>query len=381
VTRESAAGGDIGYLLRDIEVTPLRFHLKNPVHAELAGPDAAVASFVRDHPGAQVNDLWTGVPVLGNRSYAEAREVVVRLVDLGVLEPRGQLPLEEVDVRYERVPACDLCGAPSAGHEVVLWKYNTPVVRCSGCGLLYANPRWKAEYLFGRYDSAYWEHYSDKLDRELQQTEAARRWKPYLYDLGPARQTGRLLDVGCATGEFLAAAGHAGWEIYGVETSAQAAALAGSRAGAQVHNGTLDTAPYPDGWFDAVTLWDVLEHVQSPSSYVKQIARLLRPGGYFALTTPNVGGVTYRLIGRDWWVVGPNDHIYYYAPGTLKRLLAGSGFEVLTMQSLDVQIDSWRQILRHPAAMRHAPRLEKVMRPLVRRLLLGDELYALARRV
>jgi hypothetical protein len=187
VTRESAAPGDIGYLLRDIEITPLRFSLKNGAGAALAGPDAAVAAYVRDHPGAHMNDLRTYVPPLGEWSYSQAREVVVRLVDLGVLEPSGQVPLEELDLRYERVPVCDLCGSPSAGHRVVLWKHNTPVVRCSGCGLLYANPRWKAEHLFGRYDPGYWQHYSDKLNTEVEQSEGAPRWKPYLDDLEPAR--------------------------------------------------------------------------------------------------------------------------------------------------------------------------------------------------
>jgi 2-polyprenyl-3-methyl-5-hydroxy-6-metoxy-1,4-benzoquinol methylase len=183
--------------------------------------------------------------------------------------------------------------------------------------------------------------------------------------------------VGCATGEFLAAARDAGWETYGVETSAQAADMAASRSGSQVHTGTLDTAPFEAGWFDVVTLWDVIEHVQSPSAYVKQIARLLRPGGMFALTTPNAGGLTFRLIGRDWWVVGPNDHIYYFTPDTLKRLLTGSGFALRTMQSLDVQLDSWQQVLRYPALQQSAPRLAKAMRPLVLRFRLGDELYAI----
>ena len=69
------------------------------------------------------------------------------------------MPLPEVDLRYEPVAACAVCQAPSAQHPIVLWKFNTPVVRCDTCGLLYANPRWKDEHLFGSYDPEYWAGY------------------------------------------------------------------------------------------------------------------------------------------------------------------------------------------------------------------------------
>ena len=76
-----------------------------------------------------------------------------------------------------------------------------------------------------------------------------------------------MLDVGCATGEFLAAAKARGWEGYGVETSAIAADYAARTYGVQIHVGALDSVPWPAGWFDAVTLWDVIEHVPSPRRY------------------------------------------------------------------------------------------------------------------
>ena len=269
--RESANPDDVRYLLCDLDHTTFRFRVKPQTRSPADGIEQAVVAYIQTHPGVTVNDIRTQVPPFADHNYSYARNLLVRLVDKGVLELDGHALLEEVDGRYERVPRCDLCGESSEGHRIVLWKYNTPVVRCSRCGLLYANPRWTAEHLFGRYTEDYWQQYAEKVrhtavDPVLNQA----RWSQNLDSLEHVRQTNRLLDVGCATGEFLAAAQSRGWELYGVETSRIAAEQAEWLTGAQVYVGTLETAPYPDGWFDAVTLWDVIEHVQSPSAYIQR---------------------------------------------------------------------------------------------------------------
>lgn len=379
--RESATPGDMQYLLRHLDHTIFRFRVKLKAHSPIDSVEQAVIDYLQSHPGATVNAVRADVPPLPEESYSYARDLLARMVDAGVLELDGQSPLEEVDGRYERVPSCDLCGAPSDGHTIVLWKHNTPVVRCSACGLLYSNPRWKAEHLFGRYTEEYWQHYTDSVrDTAFDPLLNEARWRNYLSYLDLVRQTGRLLDVGCATGEFLAAARSRGWETHGVETSRVAASRAEEIAGAQVHVGTLDTAQYPDGWFDAVTLWDVIEHVQSPSSYVARIQRLVRPGGIFALTTPNIRSVSYALLRRHWWVVGPNDHIYYFAPRTMARLLTKHDFAIHQMHTLETKPETWQQWLRYPALQWLAPILSKVATPFLNRFLLGDELFVIARR-
>lgn len=375
----------MSYMLRDLAITPVRFRVKDGKGKRGTpgnNPSAEIAAYVQAHPGAGVNDLRTHVSALDNWSYDKVRALLVRLVEKGVLALDGHLPLESVDLRYERVPACDLCGSPSSGHSIVLWKHNTPVVRCRQCGLLYANPRWQAEHLFGRYTDVYWAHYADKVRHTaLDPTTNQARWDPYLATLELARSTGRLLDVGCASGEFLLAAQARGWEVYGLETSPLGAELARQRTGAEIYVGTLDTAPYEEGWFDVITLWDVIEHVQSPSSYVGLITRLVRQGGMFALTTPNIRSMAYKLLGRNWEVVGPNDHIYYFSPRTLTRLLKTNSFDVHVMHTTAVEAATWRAWLRHPIPQKLAPSLRTVTLPITNRLLLGDELYVVARRL
>jgi 2-polyprenyl-3-methyl-5-hydroxy-6-metoxy-1,4-benzoquinol methylase len=377
--RESAPADDVEYLLREIDTTPFRFRLAARRPAIADPVEAAVADYVGRHPGATTNAILAEVPAVHGHPYAEARALVVRLVDRGILTLAGRAPLEEVDGRYERVPACEVCGAPSADHPTLFWKYSTPVVRCRACGLVYANPRWKAEHLFGRYgDPAYWQHYADTVRPTLDPTANRARWAPYLDGLEPARRDGRLLDVGCATGEFLAAARARGWEPHGVDISPVAAARAAELTGAPVHVGTLATVPYPPGSFDAVTLWDVIEHSQRPRADVTAVARLLRPGGRLGMTTPNVGSLTYRLLGRKWSVVGPNEHIYYFSPATLGRLLAGCGFEVVATRTEGLEVET-RASASAPGALR--PLVRRLAAPLGRialRRSLGDGLHVIA---
>ena len=336
---------------------------------------------VSDHPGATINDIASQVPSLRAGSYAATRLLIAGLVNRHILRPCGQVPLEQVDGRYERLAACEVCSSPSGGHKVVLWKYNTPIVRCSACGLYYANPRWKTEHLFSRYTDDYWEEYAGTISHtSVDEATNNARWFPFLGPHDGVRSTNRLLDVGCATGEFLLAARARGWQVYGVESSPIGAATARRVPGSEIHAGTLDTADYPNGYFDVVTMWDVIEHLQSPRRYLQRIAEILRPGGLLSITTPNIRSLSFRLLGVNWSEIGPNDHLYYFTPRTIARLLDECGFSVYTMHTMAVEPPVWRQWLKHRSLYPVAPFLRNLSLPITNRLLLGDELYLIAQR-
>ena len=84
------------------------------------------------------------------------------------------------------------------------------------------------------------------------------------------------------------------------------------------------------------------------------------------------------LQGRSWWVIGPNDHIYYFTPRTMARLFEKHGLAVHDMHTLETPLQSW---LRVPALQRFAPLLGKLTAPVTNRFLLGDDLYVVARRL
>ena len=109
-------------------------------------------------------------------------------------------------------------------------------------------------------------------------------------------EPGTLLDVGCAMGFLLDLARDQGWTVEGVELSEYACLHAVEELHLPVLHGTLHDAEFDGGKFDAVTLFDVIEHFPNPRKEIREVARVLRPGGIFAVTTPDVGSLVARLL-------------------------------------------------------------------------------------
>lgn len=155
----------------------------------------------------------------------------------------------------------------------------------------------------------------------------------------PAAGT-RLLDVGCSSGAFLAAAAAEGLTVAGVEPSPEAAESA-RRAGFDVFTGLLEDAGHPDGSFDLVTLVEVLEHLADPGALLRECRRILRPGGIVLVTTPNAASWTARALGGDWEVfslTGMGGHVSFFNPGSLALLAARCGFDAVKVETRHVRL-------------------------------------------
>lgn len=139
------------------------------------------------------------------------------------------------------------------------------------------------------------------------------------------RENNRVLDVGCGSGSFLAAVARNNWEAFGVEISQTASAHVRGR-GLEVFCGELAEANYPDGHFDVVIASELLEHVADPGAMLKEIARVLRPGGLLWATTPHGRGISARALGLEWTAVCPPEHLQLFSLVGIKGLLSGAGF-------------------------------------------------------
>jgi 2-polyprenyl-3-methyl-5-hydroxy-6-metoxy-1,4-benzoquinol methylase len=142
------------------------------------------------------------------------------------------------------------------------------------------------------------------------------------------RGVGRLLDVGCGHGAFLAEMGRAGWEVQGVEPDANAAAVARAR-GVPVINAPLEAAPLSPGAFDAVTLSHVIEHLHDPIEALRILHHLLRPGGVIWIATPNLESRGHARYGRDWIGLDPPRHLVLFTRSSLARAVESVGFKLL----------------------------------------------------
>jgi SAM-dependent methyltransferase len=140
----------------------------------------------------------------------------------------------------------------------------------------------------------------------------------------------RWLDVGCATGDFLACAVDAAGTVTGVELSAYASEQARARGFEVTTADFLDATP-PDGSCDVVTMWDYIEHVRDPVANLTRAFHVLAPGGYLALSTGDVSSLSARLTGRFWHLMIPPRHLYFFTPKTLTRMLTTAGFNAVTV--------------------------------------------------
>jgi SAM-dependent methyltransferase len=146
----------------------------------------------------------------------------------------------------------------------------------------------------------------------------------------PATPGGRLLDVGCGSGAFVAQMSALGWRAEGIDPDPTA--VAGAReAGLRVEQGTLADVDAREhaGSFDAMTFSHVIEHLHEPAADLRRVYLLLRPGGLLWIATPNLEALGRRRFGRDWLGLDPPRHLVLFTRASLERLVRGAGLEPL----------------------------------------------------
>jgi SAM-dependent methyltransferase len=157
--------------------------------------------------------------------------------------------------------------------------------------------------------------------------------------IGPPSGGGRLLDVGCGSGRFLATAEAIGWKAEGVEISGSAARSARDRCGATVHLGRVDRLELPGGAYAAVTFWHSLEHMEDQREAIRAAARVLAPGGRLIVAVPDFGSVEARLFGPRWALFDVPRHVVFFTRRTLVRLVEDAGLAVERVAHTSIEFD------------------------------------------
>ncbi len=175
-------------------------------------------------------------------------------------------------------------------------------------------------------------HVGDYFAERPQLIEDGAALTAWFETLGSGR---RLLEVGCASGAVLEAAARRGWSVQGVEYSADAAGEARAH-GVPVALGGIEDARLPDAAFDVVFLGDVLEHVPDPAKTLREVARVLAPGGAFALRGPmatnslarRLGLAVMDAMGKRLFLREPPYHLWEFEPATLTKLTRSAGLDI-----------------------------------------------------
>jgi len=272
---------------------------------------------------------------------------------------------------------CNLCGANDAkllftAKECLFGKRKFNIVQCNKCGLIYTNPRPTAEEINQYYPQEYspfqfsypdllfpaentWiRKFKNTLKKQIlrihygyfSQNKPIHFFNnvlkfmtlPLKYGIGwifpPYKKNGKVLDIGCSTGIYMAKLREIGWKTYGVEINQKAAKWGKEKLELDILAGTLELADFPAEYFDVITMWHSLEHMYSPADTLKEIRRILKKGGIIIIGIPNTETWETKFFGKYWWAWEVPRHLQHFSPKTIKLFLLKNSFKSIKIEYL-----------------------------------------------
>lgn len=248
------------------------------------------------------------------------------------------------------------------------------IVQCMDCTHGYASPL--PEKLWEKYEEVEDPVYlANSEQRMVTAAKALKRIRKY-------SAGGRMLDIGCGTGDFMLTAREF-YDVEGVELSGWSADIARAK-GLKVFDCLLRELEV-EKKYDISTLWGVIEHFEDPRCEIENIYRLMKPGGLVCLWTGDIDSFTSHLLGRKWWWV-QGQHIQYFSRKSLTRLFMDQKFEnvylgtypyVMTMQSIAKSLERYRTVGKIAGSILKNP----LLRDISVEIALPGEMFAIFKKV
>ncbi len=225
---------------------------------------------------------------------------------------------------------CNLCGsddlsiayrAPDVHYHPDEW---FTINRCGRCGLGFVSPRPSPSEMGGYYPTAFYHEFDTDLayHKRRYDIEAS-----FIERFATTEQPRRLLDIGCANGDFPRVMRARGWDVEGVEVSRSSTPIGDF----PVYTRPFHEIPLSSATFDAVSAWAVLEHVHNPMVYFEKAAQVLKPRGVFVFLVTNFDSLASRHLYRE----DVPRHLYFFTEPTVRQYLHRTGFELLAVDYTD----------------------------------------------
>lgn len=246
----------------------------------------------------------------------------------------------------ETLASCFVCGATNFINfrnckDYLVSKQEFSIVECTACSFRFTNPRPLPKDLGKYYESDEYISHSNTQKSLLDKVyQAVRKYTigKKVALLNSLSEKGRLLDIGCGTGEFLHASKIDGWEVNGIEPGDKARDFAIQQYGLEVKE-EAGIITLPKHSFDVITLWHVLEHVPALNERIKEIKGLLKPTGVLIIAVPNSASWDAQYYKEYWAAYDVPRHLYHFTPTTIEKLF--KKHEFILSQTLPMKFDSF----------------------------------------
>ena len=241
------------------------------------------------------------------------------------------------------ISSCPSCSDTDIRHDMDIRDHSVSgemfaVFQCNGCGLKFTNPCPSEEAIGRYYGSEEYVSHTDtrkglinRLYHSVRKLTLKHKRSMAVKASGMSK--GALLDYGCGTGAFLSVMREGGWVVKGLEPDPLARANAKALHGIEAASPEA-LAAMPDGHFDVVTLWHVLEHVHRLHDTIEGLRRVLKPGGSIFIAVPNHASWDARHYGAFWAAWDLPRHLYHFSPDSMTKLLSAHGLTVTHMRPM-----------------------------------------------
>lgn len=241
----------------------------------------------------------------------------------------------------ETLSNCPICNSTQYS-PFILCKDNTvsretfTIVQCNSCGFKFTNPRPQAIELGKYYKSDEYVSHSNTKKGFINSTYQSVRKYTLLKKLqliSKYFKTGKILDIGCGTGEFLNTCKNAKWQTLGIEPDDDARKMGVENYGLDIRK-EEDLSSLLDSSFDIISMWHVLEHVPNLNERVSELKRLIKPNGIIIIAVPNADSHDAKLYKENWAAYDVPRHLYHFSPKDIETLFRNHGlklFRILPM--------------------------------------------------
>jgi SAM-dependent methyltransferase len=214
---------------------------------------------------------------------------------------------------------------------------------CEKCGLAQTDPVPTEDALDQYYSGEYYGTTSQKFNPVMERiTEIANKKRAkFLHSLlkknKPENTSCRILDIGCGRGNLLKELSRLGCECHGIEREGFRPDESDTMDDIYLHSGKLDGQNFPDGYFDMVIIWHVLEHLDNPFNTLDEARGLLSDGALIVISVPNYSSFQSVVFGQHWFHLDIPRHLYHFNPDALRQMLVKRDFSIMSSATCSLE--------------------------------------------